>query len=419
MRVGVAGPIATDDVRHLLDSTSEGLPRGSAGAPLMATLINALLDQGNEVCAFTMDRDLHPSSETPIMASGPRFTIYYVPCRRRSIRFNQGYPGRIVDLYRLERRRLAVAMRGDPCDVIHAHWSYEFALAALDSGKPTVVTCHDSPWRVLRYMPNVYRFGRLLMAREALRRAAVVTSVSPHIVAELQRMTPNPIRVIANPPPARVEGRGRVRALPAPLREARLVMILNGFDKRKNPQPALRAFARVREKLPFAELHTFGYGFGADEQAEQWCRKQGLMEGVRFHGLRRHDEVLAALDVAELLVHPALEESCCMSIVEAMTLGVPVVAGASSGGVPWQLDQGRAGVMVDVRSAEEIADGVMSLLANGTRYRELSVAALEHAGKLFATDAVIAGYSAAYRDAIHSWGDRGDRSRSLNPLPKL
>jgi glycosyltransferase involved in cell wall biosynthesis len=64
---------------------------------------------------------------------------------------------------------------------------------------------------------------------------------------------------------------------------------------------------------------------------------------------------------ASILVHPALEEAQPMALIEAMALGIPVIAGHRSGGVPWTLDDGRAGVFVDVTDPEQIAQAMLRL----------------------------------------------------------
>ncbi len=36
----------------------------------------------------------------------------------------------------------------------------------------------------------------------------------------------------------------------------------------------------------------------------------------------------------DVLVHPSLEESQCMAVIEAMAMGLPVIAGKFSGAIP-------------------------------------------------------------------------------------
>jgi Asp-tRNA(Asn)/Glu-tRNA(Gln) amidotransferase A subunit family amidase len=60
-----------------------------------------------------------------------------------------------------------------------------------------------------------------------------------------------------------------------------------------------------------------------------------------------------------------------MTIVEAMSLGVPVVGGKGSGGVPWQLGNGDCGILVDVESPASIASGIVGLVSDQPLYDTL------------------------------------------------
>jgi glycosyltransferase involved in cell wall biosynthesis len=50
-----------------------------------------------------------------------------------------------------------------------------------------------------------------------------------------------------------------------------------------------------------------------------------------------------------------------MVLVEAGAMGRPVIAGARSGAVPWTLDGGRAGRLVDVDAPADLADAMREL----------------------------------------------------------
>jgi glycosyltransferase involved in cell wall biosynthesis len=52
-----------------------------------------------------------------------------------------------------------------------------------------------------------------------------------------------------------------------------------------------------------------------------------------------------------------------MTLIEAMSQGLPVVAGAHAGAVPWVLGHGRAGVLVDVDDPRAIARAVEAVLS--------------------------------------------------------
>jgi L-malate glycosyltransferase len=115
-----------------------------------------------------------------------------------------------------------------------------------------------------------------------------------------------------------------------------------------------------------------GHGFGPGGPAERWAAERHIAEGITFVGPLPHELVLDALTKADILVHPALEESYGMAIGEAQLAGVPVIGGASSGGVPWALDYNQAGRLVDVRSSRSIAAAMVELALDSAAWSRLA-----------------------------------------------
>lgn len=399
MHIGIAGPLATSDIAHLLDGDTQHLPHEIRGATLLATLIAALLRAGHQVSAFTMDGSLRPHPDIHVIASGPGLKVHYVPLRRRGFRVDRGVRGRMLDFFALERQSLAAAMRRDPPDIVHAHWSYEFALAAQESGIPSLLTCHDAPWTILRIKPDLYRLGRLWMARQALARTRHATVVSPYLIDELKKMTPAELQVVPNPITEQLFALGQPRT--APNTSPRLAMLLSDWSDRKNPKPAMLAMQRVRQRHPAASMHLFGTGYGPGEAAEQWAQQQGIGDIFVFHGWTAHAEAMRQLAGMDLLVHPAIEESFGMTLGEAMALGLPVVAGRDSGAVPWVLGgNDGGGQLVDIRSSDAIAAGILALLDDGERYATYSQRGHRLARERFAPDAVASAYLERYRQVL-------------------
>lgn len=411
LHIGIAGPISTESIADFLDGDVSELPNGYAGAPLLGTLVGALLERGHEVSAYTTDSALPLDLPRPVMAQGERFRIYYCPVRKHSIRNNGRHLGRIVDFFRLERRYLEQAIRLDAPDVVHAHWTYEFAWAALDTGLPTVITCHDSPLQILKYMPNLYRLGRYFMARRVLRRAQVLTAVSPYMRDEVQAWAGVPITVVPNPLSDYVFTLGREARQPPADGAWRIAMVLNGWGKCKNPEAALRAFAKLRTHFPTTRLYCYGADFGPDETAEKWAQAQGIAQGVQFVGWMPHQRLLSHLSESHLLLHPALEESFGVAVAEAMALGLPVVGGQGSGAVPWVVDQ--AGLLVDVSKPQEIANAAGRLITDDALYVKCSAAAIQRV-KAFDPDLIAGQYEAAYALAMGSGMAAGPARHGLS-----
>ena len=398
LHIGIAGPIATRDVAHLLDAPVAALPEGCDGAPLLVTLIGELLRRGHRVSAFTLSNGMPLRAGASLVARGPRLEIHYAPNRPRAWPPNGWRPGRIVDLYAFERQGLLRSMRSARPDVIHAHWSYEFAWASLRSGLPHVVTCHDSPLRVARFERDfthgAYRWLRAGIAWHVLREARRVTTVSPYMVGEVQPLCRVPVSIVPNP----IAERAATRRRAASANGMKLVMVSNGWGPRKNGAAGLRAFALLARKLPGVELHLYGHDGEPGGAAQRWWQQEGLSGGVVFHGAVSHDEVLDAMASSDLLLHPAIEESFGAVLGEAMAMGLPLVAGERCGAVPWVV--GDAGRLVDVTRPECIAEAIESLLTDTATMTEMGRRGRDRVQACFSPAAVATLYEREYEAAL-------------------
>jgi glycosyltransferase involved in cell wall biosynthesis len=400
LHIGIAGHIATEHVADLLACDASAMPKGFAGAPLTGVLIGELLKQGHKVSAFTTDSSIYPQTDV-IKATGPNFDFYICPERRRAWRFNKYRPGRAIDGFAYEREQLLNTIKMANPDIIHAHWTYEFALAAIKTGIPHLITCHDVPALVLRYTRSPYRAIRYLMARQVFHKGEHFSAVSPYMAAAVKHYTKIPIDVVPNPLADYVLVRGRPRTAPE---IKRIGIICNGWNDLKNPRPALLAFAKIHSTQPSSELHLFGFDFGVGERAQQWCQKQGLTKGMVFHGAIPHKKLIKQLNDLDLLLHPALEESFCVVIAEAMALGLPIVAGKHTGAVPWVVgidettNNPCCAVLTDVSDSAAITSAIEE--AFDQHYPERSASGYARARQMFASNVISESYMALYREVM-------------------
>src|SRR5690606_8962609 len=114
------------------------------GGHLIATLVRALLERGHRLSVVT----LSPELDAPRVLAGNDLAYYVYPMRTRR---------RMRDLFALERQGLLDGIRRARPDIVHAHWTYEWAMAALESRLPTLVTTHDDGMRQLLYSRDLYR----------------------------------------------------------------------------------------------------------------------------------------------------------------------------------------------------------------------------------------------------------------------
>ncbi len=104
------------------------------------------------------------------------------------------------------------------------------------------------------------------------------------------------------------------------------VVIAGRLVTDKRVDLAIRAWPRVVARLPEAQLHVIGDG--PDRAAcEQLAAAEGVAGDVFFHGqLADWQDVLARINSAALLLQPSPREGQSLVVLEAMTLGTPVLA---------------------------------------------------------------------------------------------
>lgn len=389
MHIAILAPIATRDV--LAEPTRRRLgayPQGRAGAPLISHLIREYLDRGHRVLALTTDTAL-PDDAPPFVVEEGRLTFVIVPARKRIFRPNGRRMGRVADFFRFERLGLLALLRQYQPEVVHAHWTYEFALAALAYDPNALVTVHDNARVIFGYLRNLERLFMLGMARWVFRRGRRFTAVSPYMADSVQPWTKSKVAVVPNP--VQLPERN-FRALPPPTPVVSVVV--NGWDPRKNSPAALLAFREFQRQHPEARLWAMGTAFEPGKEAAAFCRENDI-PNVDLLGPIPHAEVLARIARSSLVLHTSLEESFGMVLAEAMSYGVPVVAGKTSGAVPWVVGEG--GLLVDVTSVGEIAAALHRLLTEPGLYDRLSEVAVRNVESRFSIQKIADDYLTLYK----------------------
>jgi glycosyltransferase involved in cell wall biosynthesis len=379
MRVAIAGPVDLPHLARLLDQAAEPTVPSGFGGPVIAALVAELSQRGHEVTLVT----LSPGIDAPVRQRIGAVDVLIGTYRHRH---------RARDAFRHERHAVRDLLNSVDTDAVHAHWTYEFGLGALASRHPTLITVRDWAPTILRFQPDPYRMVRLLMQSRCLAKTENLTVVSPYIGDRLRRYGGRAATLVPNGLPT---GSFAIRAPSRSNPVRRVLSVSSNFSRLKNVGNLLRAFPAVRRQLGDVELMLVGGDYEPGGRAERWARSRGLANGTVFAGRMPTEHILEAMDASDIFVAPTLEESFGMTVLEAMARGLPVVAGQSSGAVPWLLDFGRAGELVDVRRPEQIAHAVVQLAGDPDRRAHLGSEALDRARR-FAWPCVVPSYEAQY-----------------------
>jgi glycosyltransferase involved in cell wall biosynthesis len=385
--IALVGPIETAsflEILHLPDE--QPYPKGLGGSPVNLMALE-LHQRGYNLLLCSVD----PSVEDEITLQGERLKIRFGNYRKRPAR----------DFFAHESKWMTKALLQEQPDIVHAHWTYEFALAAMASELPYLVTAHDAPINVLKLNFIPYRIARTLMAYFAVWKAKHLSAVSPYVAEHLKKYLfyRKSITIIPNGMPDKVFN--RIKTLKKEDPPITFATILVGWSGYKNGEAAIEAFSILLKNKPDCRLIMFGAGHGAGEAAEQWAKNRHISQGIEFAGQIAYEALTTRLaNEVDILVHPALEEAQPMSLIESMAMGIPVIAGKNSGGVPWTLDNGNAGILVDVSKPEEIANAMLELASDTDKRKQIELAGLEQAKQKFHIRTVTDAYLNAYQTIL-------------------
>ena len=359
MRIGISSPVTIKEFLKYLDSDGQARAAPYEGllAPSVNPIVHEFLQRGHEVVIFTLDKEVR----RPIVVQGEKLKIY-IGRYRKSARL------RALTVFAAEIIALRGFIKKERLDVIHAHWTYEFAIASLAARCPIVCTVRDIAEEIFKIHHDAYRYVRLWMNRYVFARARRICFVanSPYTSQMLQRYHPG-LSVFVLPNPVGIE---MVPVLENKVKSHVIVSIASGWDARKNIMTLIEAFRIIRARYKDAVLRLIGPQFVPDHASVVQLPKEDVV-GIEFYGKIAHDMLPAAMTEASVMVHPALEESFGNTLIEAMACGVPVVGGEKSGAVPWVLDDGRAGKLCDVTNPNAIAQCVSSLWCDETAWLEV------------------------------------------------
>lgn len=247
----------------------------------------------------------------------------------------------------------------------------------------------DVPWRFLpslgaleasrhaaRNTMNAWQFRRDERFRAALDRARGVICTASDTADRMRRVHGRESQVIPASFAPAPHPLGRVRRrTTGPLR-----LVFSGLQvSRKGLPLALRALASLERELPW-RLDVLGAGVMGDA----WRREAaalGIAEAVTWHGQRSRDEAIGVMAAADVFLFPSLQEGSPAVVVEALALGLPVVALRHHGTADYV--DASSGVLVEVESPAQVvgdlARAVRGLIASDEDLSRLSRGALERA----------------------------------------
>ncbi len=158
------------------------------------------------------------------------------------------------------------------------------------------------------------------------------------------------------------------------LEDTPYVLFLGTIEPRKNLVRLIKAFNLVLAKNPRLQNHQLilaGQRGWKYEEVMRQVARSAFGHRIKLLGYVSHADKLQLMRNAKLFVFPSLWEGFGLPVVEAMSLGTPVVTSNVSS-LPEIV--GRSAVTVNPESVQAIAKGIVSVLTSPARQKRMAIA---------------------------------------------
>jgi glycosyltransferase involved in cell wall biosynthesis len=261
------------------------------------------------------------------------------------------------------------------------------------AGRLAGVPCIVSGIRVAERRSRWY--GRLDRWTNALvdQNVCVSQGVADFSISET-KLLPNKLTVIPNG----VDFEQLANATPADLASlgippgGRVIITVGRLEEQKGIDHLLRAASLV---VRDHDCHILIAGEGRDRsQLEATAQHLGVSNSVHFIGHRA--DVPNLLAAADVFVLPSLWEGMSNALLEAMAVGVPVIATAVEGSKEL-IRPNETGLLVSTANSDELAEAIRRTLAMPVQSAEMALRAQVLVREWYSVTRMISAYDELYR----------------------
>ncbi len=290
--------------------------------------------------------------------------------------------------------RLWRLIRATQPDLVHIH-SRRGAdvfggMAARWAGVPVVLTRRvDNPEPLWQVAVKYQLFKRVIAISDGI--AEVLRAEG--LPLETLRMVRS---AVAAPAALQPLDRAVLRARLGVSADALVLGVIAQLIPRKGHRFLLAALPSIRAAHPNVQVRFFGQGALATELQQQIDRA-GWRDCVQLMGFR--DDLIALLPALDVVVHPVLMEGLGVSLLQAASAGVPIVA-SCVGGIPEAVRDGDTGLLVPPGDVAALSTAINALLANNELRQRLGANGRIRMQQEFGIDAMVEGNLAVYQEVL-------------------
>jgi glycosyltransferase involved in cell wall biosynthesis len=238
-------------------------------------------------------------------------------------------------------------------------------LLARTRGASVIYHFHNKGLATNQHVPSLVKRHFFRNARVILLSRRLLPDIEAFVSSDRVLVLPNGIAPLANPQPARHPGSNPVT-----------VLFLSNMMRSKGVFVLLEACRILNERgLPFVCRFAGPWYEIREDEFRAAVSRLGVEVCVEYLGPRFGTQKVEAMSQSDIFALPSLDECFPLVILEAMSLGIPVVA-SEEGGIPDIIEQGRSGVMVPKNDPVALAEALAALIQSPSRRQEMGQAGL-------------------------------------------
>ncbi len=291
-------------------------------------------------------------------------------------------------------RSLKKLFRDRSVDIVHTHNTYPHfyaTLAAVSARVPVILNTQHGRGSGSKWKDHL------------------LFSIANHFTDRILGVSENSLEVCREQNPASASKMGRIWngidvsrfKFVGPSRQCMAVSV-GRLSSEKDFATLLRAVAIVKSRVP--EFKLLMVGDGAERPAlEALSRELNLGDTVTFLGERR--DVPALLTQAGFYVASSRTEGISLTILEAMSVGLPVVTTAV-GGSPEIVDEGVTGHLAPAENPAALADAMVRMCERREEWPAMGAAGRTRVERNFDVRAMVTSYETLYEELLAAKGVR-------------
>ena len=166
----------------------------------------------------------------------------------------------------------------------------------------------------------------------------------------------------------------------------RVIGIVANLRPQKGHDKIIAALPAILAEFPHTKCLFIGRNDFPDNNIHQLVQKKQLEQTIIFTGIRK--DIARLLSICELFMLPSLWEGFPTVVIEAMAMGLPIIA-TPVGDIPDIVVPQQTGILISPKNPNVLVETVLELLKNPEKAQKMGQAGYERVRQHFSIEAMV------------------------------